>query len=140
LRAASFLPSAPLRAVAMCLLLLGESVGDVPNTVGMRSDDVERRKPLAGGLTTQASTEFRQTLLGTIADNNQDMWQKGRGRISHRKGDAANNRKLTSYQVAEIRRRYVPWVVTCKMLAAEFGVSEHAVQAIVQRRNWADAA
>lgn len=78
--------------------------------------------------------------LGTLADNNRDMWEKGRGKIPHRSGERANNVKLTAGQVDEIRRLYVPRVVTCKMLAADFGVTHHAIQAIVSGRNWKRAA
>lgn len=74
--------------------------------------------------------------LGTLADNNRDMWGKGRGRIPHGRGDEANNVRLTTSQVIEIRRRYKPRVVTQRMLAEEFGVSTHAIGAIISRRNW----
>jgi len=75
--------------------------------------------------------------LGTRADNNRDMWAKGRARIANRQGERANNAKLTEAQVIEIRRRYIPRVVTCKMLAADYGVTEHTIDAVVSRRNWA---
>jgi hypothetical protein len=41
--------------------------------------------------------------LGTLADNNRDMFSKGRGCIPHRKGENANGVKLTDEQVEEIK-------------------------------------
>lgn len=76
--------------------------------------------------------------VGTLADNNRDMREKGRGcNPPHRSGEAAHNAKLTEREVREIKRRYVPRVVTGRMLAAEYGVTVHTIRAIIAGRNWA---
>ncbi len=43
---------------------------------------------------------------------------------------------LTVAQVLEIRRRFIPRVVTCRQLANEFGISAGTVSAIVKRKIW----
>jgi len=47
-------------------------------------------------------------------------------------------RRLTIEDVREIRRRYVPRVVTLKILANEYGVSESTISKIVNGKLWAD--
>jgi hypothetical protein len=44
--------------------------------------------------------------------------------------------KLTEDDVREIRRAYVPRVMTYDALAARFGVTQTAILAIVKRRTW----
>lgn len=76
--------------------------------------------------------------LGTLGDNNNDMRAKGRGTDPPRRtGEQSPSARLTASQVAEIRGRFHPRVVTQKMLASEFDVSVHTVAAIVQGRLWA---
>ncbi len=53
-----------------------------------------------------------------------------------RKGESNSQSIYTESQVREIRRKYIPRVHTCKMLAEEYGGTERAIQAIVQRQNW----
>lgn len=45
--------------------------------------------------------------------------------------------KLTAAQVAEIRRRYRPRVVTAAMLASEYGVAPSTIAKVVRRVAWA---
>lgn len=71
---------------------------------------------------------------GTHSDNMQDSVRKGRHHDCT--GCANPNAKLTARQVAEIRRRYIPYKVTAPMLAAEFGVTVVNIAAIVQRKTW----
>lgn len=55
--------------------------------------------------------------------------------VTHRvNSQRAGNRKLTQEKAEEIRRRYVPRVVTQLMLAAEFGVSRRTIECVLNRR------
>ncbi len=70
--------------------------------------------------------------LGTQADNNADRARKGRnGDISGAKNVGS---KLTEAQVKEIRRRY-RWG-NGYVLAAQYGVGNSAISAIVHHRAW----
>lgn len=70
--------------------------------------------------------------LGTIADNNADMVQKGR----HARGSNHGCAKLNEAQVREIRRRYADGESLQGELASEFGIAKVTVSAIVLRRIW----
>lgn len=50
-----------------------------------------------------------------------------------------DQRKLTLEQAAEVRERYVPYVVTKAMLAEEFGVSPRLIEAILLERTYGAA-
>ena len=89
--------------------------------------------------------------LGTAADNNADMVAKGRSakgdysprRVYHDrypKGQQVNTAKLTPELVREIRSRYVPYRVTCRQLANEYGVAVSTIGDIVRGLCWKDAA
>jgi hypothetical protein len=56
------------------------------------------------------------------------------------RGERSPNAKLTREQVLEIRRLYATGGVTQKALAAEYGVAESNVWAILKGRAWADVA
>lgn len=70
--------------------------------------------------------------LGTNADNLRDAAAKGRMHPGERTAQAV----LTEDLVRELRRRWVPHVVSIRMLSREFGVSESAVYGAVSRRTW----
>jgi HNH endonuclease len=89
--------------------------------------------------------------LGTAADNSADRDAKGRGggwktagtangAYIHRermlRGEASPVSKLTEQQVQEIRARYAMGGVRQKDLAAEYGVVQALVSAIVRRKLW----
>lgn len=71
---------------------------------------------------------------GDALANNRDAARKGRN--SH--GERRPNAKLTEDQVAEIRRRYIPYhpVHGGAAMAREFGVGSRTVNDIVRGRNW----
>lgn len=79
--------------------------------------------------------------LGTLSDNSRDCYAKGRRRVVReggRSGEAHHAAKLTTAQVAEIRRRYVrrrpggvPPGCSQRELAAEFGVNPTAISRVV---------
>lgn len=65
--------------------------------------------------------------LGTHADNMADRNTKNRQASGMRQGSA----KLTDEQVAEIRQRYVPRLVSQRKLAREYGVSQMHIRRIL---------
>ena len=71
---------------------------------------------------------------GTHTENMRDMFAKGRRRTLP--GEKNPRAKLTWEKVREIRSRYVPHVVTCKMLAGEYGVDPALIHRIVRGRMW----
>jgi len=70
-------------------------------------------------------------IIGTKADNSQDMIAKGRGLVGERNGHA----KLTAEQVVDIRRRRAAGERR-KDLAAEFGVSGAAITRVANGEGW----
>lgn len=70
-------------------------------------------------------------MLGTMADNTQDMLAKLRGLAGERNGHA----KLTDGEASEIRGRRLAGEAR-KVLAAEFGVSGATVTRIANREGW----
>lgn len=70
--------------------------------------------------------------LGTLLENNDDKKAKGR----QARGAVVGSAKLTAEQVAEIRRRYQPRIVSQYALAREFGVSRSAIGFIVNGQRW----
>lgn len=73
--------------------------------------------------------------LGTAADNNRDMIEKGRDRKRGLKGEHNTSAKLTEDSVREIRAARVAGVKLAT-LAAKFGVCEAVISAVATRRTW----
>ena len=69
---------------------------------------------------------------GTHSENYQDRVRHGGGNHGSRHGLA----KLEEFDIRSIRARYVPKIVTQKMLAAEFGVTRECVKLIVGGKRW----
>lgn len=72
--------------------------------------------------------------LGTAADNTHDMVAKDR--VCRTSGEARWSAKVTEEIVRDMRRRYIPRVVTLQQLADEYGVSFQLVSLIVNRKIW----
>lgn len=70
--------------------------------------------------------------MGTQADNVRDMVRKKRHMYGNRVPRALINPDI----VRELRRRYIPHVVTARSLAKQFNVSEGCVRAVVNWKNW----
>jgi len=70
--------------------------------------------------------------LGTPRDNTQDAIRKGRWC----RGAASPNAKLRPAQVIEIRRRHAEEGCSMPALAAQYGVSDSLIFAIVHRQSW----
>ena len=75
--------------------------------------------------------------VGTQLSNVQDMLRKRRANKA--RGEHNAKAKLTSAQVQEIRRRFIPYDRQhgARPLAREFGVSSPSISAIVKREAWA---
>lgn len=52
----------------------------------------------------RACVNPKHLVLGSIKENNRDMFRKGRGCLSHRYGEKANGVKLTNAQISEIKK------------------------------------
>lgn len=72
--------------------------------------------------------------LGTIADNNRDMFEKGRRPPAVGVRNARS--KLTPEVVREIRRTYTGAPGERKALCAKLGVHKNTLQAIFTRATW----
>lgn len=70
--------------------------------------------------------------LGTHQDNATDRDQKGRGAS----GECSGMSKLTWEQVREIRKRYIPRIVSQPKLAKEYGVTHTLIGYIVRNEIW----
>lgn len=77
--------------------------------------------------------------LGTHGDNMADMVRKGRHRNKPMVGVANPKAKLTEDDVRAIRTRRAAGE-TCRVLAAEFGVSTPLISYIVKRKQWTHVA
>lgn len=51
-------------------------------------------------------------------------------------GESSGMAVLTEKQVKEIREKYIPRIVSHKMLADEYGVEKSCIGLIIQRKNW----
>lgn len=84
---------------------------------------------------TPACVNVRHLFLGSIGDNNRDMFLKGRGHIRIHRGEKNPSAKLTWEQVNEIRTlRKSGWIL--KRLASKFNVSISAISFIVSGEHW----
>lgn len=79
--------------------------------------------------------------IGTIADNNRDMIERGRHRYVAHKGEANGSAKLTEADVQAIRATYVPYSDAHNqyVLAAAFGVDRSTIGQIIRRKIWVHA-
>ena len=72
--------------------------------------------------------------LGTVADNNRDMCQKGRAR--YLRGSKIPCAKLSETLIPTIRHRYAAGEFITR-IARDFGVSHQTIRAVVRRERWA---
>lgn len=70
--------------------------------------------------------------LGTTADNQKDMEQKGRSLFGEKNGRA----KVTQEQVEEIRRLYAQGGITQARIGYLFGITQNMVSKIILKQNW----
>jgi len=85
--------------------------------------------------------------LGTPNDNIQDMVKKNHhakgnnhGSVTHPerivKGEKHANSKLTKNQIIEIRKKYIPNIISMPQLAKEYNVDWTTIRQIVNRITW----
>ena len=74
--------------------------------------------------------------LGTIADNINDMWAKGRGAPTGARGERAARSKLTSADVLAVREKLANGVSLVD-IAREFGVTRRNIAHIKLGKTWA---
>ena len=85
--------------------------------------------------------------LGTQRENNEDRTRKGRTASGDRngsrthpervpRGEHQGTAKLTAEVVEKIREEYKPWVVTQRMLARRYNISQQHVSVIVRKEQW----
>ena len=72
--------------------------------------------------------------LGSQRDNILDM--EAKGRALHLAGEQHYKSKLTEKEVVEILQKYVPFVCTMTMLAAEYGVGRGTIRHIINGTSW----
>jgi hypothetical protein len=70
--------------------------------------------------------------LGTIADNNKDMYNKGRNSNGDQKGESNSRSKLTNKQVLAIREDTRPR----RVIAKEYHVSISSIDKIKTKETW----
>jgi hypothetical protein len=78
---------------------------------------------------------------GTHQDNTDDMIRKGRGVVCFsnlitKSGEDHWNAKLTAAQIEQIKREYIPRIVTAKMLGDKYGVHSTTIIRIVNGKRW----
>jgi hypothetical protein len=74
----------------------------------------------------------KHLILGTHADNQNDKFKKQR----QAKGEKNGQSLLTEEQVKEARSKYIPKVITYKMLAKEYGVCRDTMQKAIRGIYW----
>ena len=74
----------------------------------------------------------KHLVMGTHADNQKDKFIKNR----QAKGEVNGCSLLTEEQVKEAREKYIPKVVTYKMLAKEYGVCKDTMQKAIRKIYW----
>lgn len=100
------------------------------------------RGPIPAGLLVLHSCDVRACVnpdhlaVGSTQDNVDDRNAKGRQARGGRNGAA----KLSSEEVARVRRRYASGNVTQQELADELGVTQGAISRAVRALSWRDVA
>jgi hypothetical protein len=74
--------------------------------------------------------------LGTVADNQADMKEKGRSRNAGGVGEKSSHHKLTDLQVLEIRKRYAAGETNKRILGLGYDLTRTSIYYIVTRKQW----
>jgi len=94
---------------------------------------------------TPACCRPEHLFIGTVRDNNADMWAKGRAcadaanltPFHPQPGERNGSARLTAEQVLEIRRLWAQRGITQIELGHRFGVDNTTIHLIVHRKKWA---
>ena len=73
----------------------------------------------------------------TLSENRQHAYDTGLQNSDSRKGEKNNFNKLTKEDVIAIRKMYVPYKFTNKMIAEKYHVTEGCISSITSNKNWA---
>ena len=101
----------------------------------MRSEEArEKYSKIHKGKIVSKETRMKQSIakIGRILSEK----VKENMRASVKRGEENNMSKLTSLQVEEIRKRYIPRVVSQRDLAKEYGVDQQVIWSIVNYKTW----
>lgn len=82
----------------------------------------------------KANNNYQNLKWGNVAINFEDAARNGS--FKPKSGEAHCCSKLTWEIVRDLRKRYIPKVVTCKMLAEEYGVTLSLVHLVVTNKHW----
>lgn len=72
--------------------------------------------------------------LGDRLQNVNDMWNRKRN--PNRDGENHHKNKLSEKQILDIRRKYIPRIVTQHYLALKYNVTQSLIEKIVNRKIW----
>jgi group I intron endonuclease len=102
--------------------------GRIPWNVGIgHSDDTKLKISIANS--GKYHSEEKKRKMSDYMKNHPNSGQFQRGQIPH-------NRSFSDSQVFDILTKYTPYKYTQKMLAAEYGVNEETIGAIVRRKGY----
>lgn len=76
----------------------------------------------------------RHLFLGTIADNNRDMYNKGRGVTSRQRAIVSS--KITEKQVVKIRKMWIPYRVSIRKISEILGLPYKSCEIAVSKNHW----
>lgn len=83
---------------------------------------------------TKSNNHYSNLYWGTPKLNSLDAVRNGAKWV--RKHEASKNSKLNWKLVNSIRSRYVPKIITCRMLATEMGVSVNSIWLVITNKTW----
>lgn len=72
----------------------------------------------------------------TLSENRIHAYNTGLQNGLNRRGEKSNFVKLTEDQILKIRSEYIPYKVKQKYLAEKYGVTQSAISAIINKKNW----
>lgn len=98
--------------------------------------DIPKRMYICHHCDNPSCVNPRHLFLGTPKDNSQDMLRKKRGAHVTLRREGRRGYKLTSEQVAEIRRKYERGKNSYSILAKEYGVARTTIQHIINEILW----
>lgn len=78
----------------------------------------------------------KHLFIGTQKDNMKDCIKKGRHKRPNYYGEQHANAKLTIKQVQNIRKEYIPHIISTRKLAIKYGVSNVQIGNIIKRKQW----
>jgi hypothetical protein len=78
------------------------------------------------------NNDIRNLRWGTVLENIRDRERHG----TAVRGELAGRAKLTEKDVRDIRKRYIPRVVSTPKLGKEYGVHSSTIGYVIKRKSW----